>query len=221
MKPIIGIGYDLACCNQVNYIEAVEMAGGIPVLIPPVEDFDGMTKVLDRIDGLLLSGGTDVNPELYGENPKHKLGRIDPKRDVWEMKLMEHVYKKTNIPIFGICRGFQLMNVYFGGSLYQDIKTEIKDSLMHWLVDFPESYPSHEIDILEKSKIRVNSRHHQAIKVLGKELRATSFSEDKLIESFEMDSTRFILAVQYHPELMVKDYDEQLNLFRVFVNACQ
>jgi len=229
LRPIIGIGYDMACCNQNDYIYSVEKAGGTPVLIPVTENFETMSSLFDQLDGLLLAGGTDINPLLYGENPKFGLGNVNPMRDEWELELLTYFIEKRNIPVFGICRGHQLINIYFGGTLYQNLEKDKPEGQLHWLTKYPSGYPGQEIDIQEKSKIydiyqkekiRVNSLHNQGIKKLGKGLIATAHSKDQIIEALEHESKPWIVGVQYHPELMTKEYNEQRKLFEAFIQAC-
>ncbi len=229
MKPMIGIGYDMGCCNQENYIYSIEKAGGIPVLIPVMERLESMTRLLDQLDGLLLAGGTDINPLLYGENQKFGLGKVNPMRDEWELKLLKYFIEKKNSPVFGICRGHQLINIYFGGTLYQNLEKEQPKGQLHWLSNYPSGYPSQEIyiqgksklyDVYQKDKIYVNSLHNQGIKQLGEGLIATARGKDQLVEAVEHESKPWVLGVQYHPELMTKAYKEQLRLFEAFIQAC-
>lgn len=229
MRPMIGIGYDMACCDLKDYIYSVEKAGGTPVLIPVTEKLETMSSLFDQLDGLLLAGGTDIDPLLYGENPKFGLGNVNPMRDEWELQLLKYFIEKRSIPILGICRGHQLINIYFGGTLYQNLEKEKPEGQLHWLTKYPSGYPSQEIYIQEQSKIhhiyqkeeiRVNSMHNQGIKTLGKGLVATAHGKDQLIEALEHESKPWILGVQYHPELMTKEYGEQLKLFEAFIQAC-
>ena len=229
MRPLIGIGYDMACCNQKNYVYSIEKAGGTPVLIPVAENLETMRGLLDELDGLILAGGTDINPLLYGENPKFGLGNVNPERDEWELKILDYAIEKLNIPVLGLCRGLQLINIYFGGSLYQHLEKEKPEGELHWLENYPSGYPSQEIciqkksklyDIYQKEKINVNSLHNQGVKKLGECLRATAHGKDDLIEGFEHVSKPWIIGVQYHPELMTRENKEQMKLFEAFIHGC-
>lgn len=229
MRPLIGIGYDMACCNQINYIYSVEKAGGTPVLIPVAESLETMKGLLDQLDGLILAGGTDIHPLLYKENPKFGLGDVNPQRDEWELKVLDYIMENRSIPILGICRGFQLINIYFGGSLYQHLEKEKPEGQLHWLKNYPLEYPSQEIsikresmlyNIYQKERVKVNSLHNQGVKKLGKSLTATAHGKDELIEAFEHVSRPWLIGVQYHPELMTKANQEQLKLFEAFTQGC-
>lgn len=207
-----------------DYLQAIIAAQGIPVLLPPVpiEDID---MQLDMLDGLMIIGGCDVNPLLYHENPLPLLGETDYPRDLYEIALIKKATQK-NIPIFGVCRGLQVINVAFGGTLYQDLSYAPQKILLHSQKERREC-ASHTINIQENSFLYpifqdrgyVNSFHHQAIDRLGKGLKAVAYSEDQMIEAIEHISLP-ITAVQFHPEDMYKTDQKMQEIFNQFVAKC-
>lgn len=207
-----------------DYLQAIIVTQGIPVLLPPVpiEDID---MQLDMIDGLMIIGGCDVNPLLYHENPLPLLGETDYPRDLYEIALIKKATQK-NIPIFGVCRGLQVINVAFGGTLYQDLSYAPQKILLHSQKERREC-ASHTINIQENSFLYpifqdrgyVNSFHHQAIDQLGKGLKAVAYSEDQMIEAIEHISLP-ITAVQFHPEDMYKTDQKMQEIFNQFVAKC-
>lgn len=213
-----------------DYSDAIIEAGGIPVVIPITEDEEYLEKIADLIDGLLLTGGADINPLLAGQRPDEKTGRIAPQRDSQEMILLDYFYNKTKKPILGICRGMQFLNVFFNGSLILDLPRD--GYLPHTLINNERYFPSHSVEINEDSILReifesdsimVNSFHHQAVGNLGEKLKASGKSEDGVIEAMEYHdlNERFILAVQWHPEMMsIADEDHQ-RIFEYFVNEAK
>lgn len=237
MKPLIGITvfYETRELNKkyiaLNnaYVEAIEMAGGIPVLIPFVEE--GLAKeYVERCDGILFSGGEDVSPMFYDEDPRKELGVIDTRRDFWEKALLQEAVEK-NKPILGICRGCQVINVFLGGSLYQDIDSQVKDVLGHHPKGVLGDEKYHRVNIEKSSElykmfnrdiIEINSFHHQSVKDLGENLKVIATSNDGIIEAFQSEdmNKHYILGIQWHPEAMVKRYDEFLKIFGYFVENC-
>lgn len=229
MKPIIGItfGYNENDPTN-NYIRAIEGHGGIVrTLYPgaPLEAFSGL-------NGLLLTGGRDIDPIHYGEK-EHETTDIDFDRDELELPLCKRAMEE-DLPVFGICRGIQIMNVAIGSSLYQDIPSQLTDHLTHKIMkNTDDSW--HNIRIQPDSLLNritgetiaeVNSRHHQALKVIGEGFNVTAQSKDGIIEAIEDTSKRFILGVQYHPERMFKEPDSlelqehSTKLFTAFIDAC-
>ena len=209
-----------------DYIRAVERNGGVPILIPNVKSIEDMSLVLDKIDGLLLSGGHDVNPRTYKERNSGKAGNFDNIRDHQEIFMTEYALEK-DIPILGICRGLQVLNITLGGTIHQDLPSA--GFFAHSMSNSLRNEPSHSLKILEDSplyeifkrdEIWTNSYHHQGINELGKGLKVAALSEEGLIESVYLDGKKFALGVQWHPEMM---YDnEEMNLiFKKFINACK
>jgi len=231
-KPLIGLttyqrekgAYSVVVTE---YIESIFAAGGIPVNIPMVENEEDYDSYIEVLDGILFTGGIDVNPYCYGEEPLRQINGISTAKDKYELGLFKKAYEK-NMPIFGICRGSQLINVALGGKLYQDINTQIPESFGHYPTDTPENELYHSVQITEDSRLKeilgedrlmVNSFHHQAIKVLGSNLSVGARSKDQIIESIESTEERFLLGVQWHPECLTKRYPLFLKLFCSFTQA--
>lgn len=245
MKPIIGITVNYSYDDGIgirekiggplqewqllanDYVTAVELAGGIPVLIPLYKDTETAIEIVRRIDGLIISGGNDIDPQHYGETFKDVIGTIVPSRDVQDIAVAVEAVENTQIPVLGICRGHQLLNVAFGGTLHQDLEMDKLPS--HFFVAAPKFHPVHKVTIEEnsrfrriagKSSLRVNSYHHQAIKAVSDKFNPVAYSEEGIIEAIEFKEDRFIMGTQWHPEMMADVHDDQLNIFRHFVNAC-
>ena len=205
MNPIIGI---TTCFGYVNYKYAIKKHGGQVKQLIIGED-----HVNTKIDGLLLPGGGDIDPKLYGEVRYHKTQYVDRAKDDYEISLFKNAIEQ-DIPILAICRGIQIINVAMGGSLYQDIedlyprpaRNHEKKSSDDWH-DISIEADNKLIDIVGERTDRVNSAHHQAVKKIGDELVVTARSEDGIIEAMELEypSNPFIVAVQYHPERMWTD----------------
>lgn len=235
MKPVIGItseyGYeDRKKFNRVltTYTDVILEVGGIPLIIPIVNDKKTINKYLDLIDGLLFTGGEDISPLIYDENPIKEVVDISYDRDSMELELFKRAHERK-LPILGICRGLQLINVALGGTLYQDIHAQLPFALGHVSTyDLSGGYHSIEIindtilyDVLGVRKIDVNSNHHQSIKNLGNDLRINCFSKDGIVEGIEsIKNCSFILALQFHPEEMVHRHREFINIFEYFVLHC-
>ncbi len=194
-----------------EYVEMVEEAGGLPSIIPAAYDAASLQEVLIRFDGLLIPGGDDIDPRTYGCTPLASHGRdamrFDPERDRAERDLIIAA-ERLDMPFLGICRGMQMANVAYGGTLVQDIPSCIPGSLDHWQ-HADASLASHAVDVVEKSRlsevigrrrIRVNSLHHQCIEELGAGCVACAFSEDGLVEALCRPSSSYFLGVQWHPE---------------------
>ena len=210
-----------------EYENAVARAGAVPLLLPLTEDEQAQIELLTRIDGLLLSGGPDIDPLLYGEEKISQCGEISPRRDAMEISLFLKALER-GLPVLGICRGLQVMNVALGGTLYQDIDTQLKEAIMHPCYDRPRD-KTHEVTVIEDSLVHrmtglkrfsVNSRHHQGIKRLGHGLVATAYSGDGLIEAVDDPGQKFVTAVQWHPESISDRYSEAQAIFNAFAEAC-
>lgn len=238
MRPIIGITSNTMNVHQsgedfgfkVNYtarsvIKAVESAGGIPIIIPLTRDKD-ISEYIDLFDGLLLVGGQDISPHLYGEEPRQVMGQVSPDRDAHEMRLIKATIEAGK-PILGLCRGMQLINVIFGGSLYQYLSENNKITVQH-VQRTMATYTTHSISIAADSYLarvmgqtsRINSFHHQAIKQLGDNLEAVAWSSDNVIEAIE-SKDKNIVAVQWHPELTAPFDDDSLSLFKDLVERAK
>ncbi|MBI4377999.1 MAG: gamma-glutamyl-gamma-aminobutyrate hydrolase family protein [Nitrospinae bacterium] len=213
--PLIGITSDYDEVNRQpaffikkGYITAIEDSGGIPLLLCPTKSEVVVSRFINLIDGLLISGGGfDIDPKLYGEEPHPMLGKTIPERTDFEIKLLKGALEKR-IPVLGICGGHQLINVYFGGTLYQDISSQCQDTINH-KQSTPSYNPSHHIKIYSSTRllrilgtdsIMVNSNHHQSIKRIADCLKVNAVADDGVIEAIEYDGEDFILGVQWHPE---------------------
>lgn len=235
MKPVIGItsGHGYKETNKFNtvkttYADAVLMGGGIPLIIPVVHDEEIIGNYLDLVDGILFTGGEDISPLAYGENPMKEVANISYDRDEMELALYKGAYDRK-IPILGICRGLQLINVAMGGTLYQDLNLQLPQALGHVSTyDITRGYHNIEIkedtvlhEIFGLEKINVNSNHHQSIKDLGKALKINSLSTEGIIEGIESPKDdNFVLGVQFHPEAMVHKHKEFIGIFEYFVKRC-
>ena len=232
-RPIIGItpGYmkqkDKLCLAQ-GYADGVSKAGGLAVILPLHLEGDMADRIMEMADGFLFSGGPDIDARNFGEENLKCGGEISPQRDRLELLLAKKAIEQ-NKAVFGISRGLQLLNVAFGGTLHQDIYMGRKpeESLKHWQ-EAPDWYPVHDVcitagsrlfDIYGTSKLGVNSFHHQAVKEPGSGLSIAAVSSDGIIEALEGQGGHFIMAVQWHPELMWQENPLQHKLFKAFVEA--
>lgn len=232
-RPIIGItpGFTDEKSRIVipkGYVDGVNKAGGLGILLPYTADEAILDEAMQVCDGFLLSGGPDVDAKYYGEPNYHFNGTINPVRDRMEIYISGKAVAGGK-PVLGICRGVQVLNVALGGSLYQDVYSQIKDrDLLRHSQDAPSWYPVHNVNIAEDSKLygifgkdslRVNSYHHQAVKTPGKGLKPVAWSTDGIIEAVEHVSHIFAVGVQWHPELMWQEEEEVLKLFEALVEA--
>ncbi len=212
--------------NQ-DYVDAVFRAGGVPVLLPLTEDEKIMREMLCRVDGLLITGGADVGPDMYGEEKLPCCGETAPRRDRFEFPLCRLALEK-DMPIFAICRGHQVLSCALGGTLYQDVAEQFGPKLKHPQYDIPRD-KVHDMSVEEGSLLHkitgmtwfaVNSRHHQAVKTPGAGLKVIAHAPDGLIEGVELPGKKFVLGVQWHPEALSDRYAEAQALFNAFVEAC-
>ncbi|HEV8411234.1 MAG TPA: gamma-glutamyl-gamma-aminobutyrate hydrolase family protein [Gemmatimonadaceae bacterium] len=198
---------------SLNYARSIEGAGLIPVIVPPLSDPTRVGEILDSAGGLLITGGEDVDPTRYGTAPHPKLGEINPARDATELALIEAA-RARKLPLLAICRGPQILNVAFGGTLYQDLPSERPSDVNH-NPSGERDVRTHDVHITPATRLadatgatamRVNSYHHQAIDRLGYGLRVTAVAPDGVIEGVEgEDPSWWILAVQWHPEDLTAD----------------
>ena len=222
--PVIGItgNYNQETCTLAEgYYQSVLKAGGIPFIIPPFYETDRLGELLDRLDGIIFSGGGDINPLLLGEEPVKELHSITPERDQQELLLARLAYDRQ-IPMLGICKGIQIINAAFGGTLYQDIHTQMEGVRIKHSQDQDRRYPSHQVSItkgsiLEKlfgTELAVNSFHHQACKEPAPGLKVTAMSSDGVIEAIESNEFKSIMGVQRHPETFIlRNNREMLPIF--------
>lgn len=210
-SPLIGLSGSLPSGSTrvlSNYYKSIWMAGGTPVIIPGTTDGAVLRNIVSHLDGLVLIGGADIDPLWYNEEPRQELGEVDPIRDQYELKLIKFA-TDMNVPLLGICRGEQLINVALGGTLYQDIPSQRTKHIKHDQGDLPYAYASHSVyvrpeselgQILGKDTLYVNSLHHQAVKDLAPGLTVTAYAADSVIEAYEAWPDRPIMGVQWHPE---------------------
>lgn len=231
MKPVIGI----TCFHEWQetrhrqndtYINAVLKAGGLPILLPCLKDLADIAQHLDLINALLVSGGPDADPMYFGEEPHAGLGNVNPAMDAYEIPLIREALRR-NMPILGICRGEQMLNIAAGGTLIQHIPAVIPDCLKHQQ-GAPRSYMTHSIRVLEGTQLagilgageaRVNSFHHQAVAKAAPGFRVSAVAPDGVIEAIESTGNNYAIGVQWHPECMwdvPQNYDA---LFSSFIGA--
>lgn len=217
MKPVIGI---TRCSRVDDYVESVKLAGGEPVVLEPTED---PARSLERIDALLLSGGLDVDPSLYGEAP-HPTTEVDAVRDRFEIPLSRDAVAR-DMPVFAICRGVQVLNVAAGGSLVQDIPSSVTSGLAH-SIGVPKDHIAHPIRVTPGTHLAaslgaefpVNSRHHQAVGRVAPSFVVSAVAEDGVVEAIERPASTFCVGVQWHPENFWRT-GEFAKLFADFVAA--
>jgi len=232
MNPVVGITTRTKMENKEiydgvprAYANAIENAGGVPLLIPLVKDKEIYQSIYSLLDGLLVNGEADVNPKLYGEKPEPSCGNPDNEKDEMEIKLIKWALEKK-VPILGICRGQQLLAVACGGTLFQDIPNRMiqhkpgKQNGESKHLIFLQNHTK-LMDIFELEMMAVNSHHHQAIKDLPAEFKISAWAEDGVIEGIETKNDHFVIGVQFHPEEMVEESQVMKYLFTAFVNAAR
>ena len=232
MIPVIGISAEVDDEKDIKlkntYVHAIEASGGIPMVLPYTQDIKTMERFIDLCDGFLFTGGDDIAPERYGEQIKDTCGEIQYYRDDFEFNMLRQVMKSSK-PLLAICRGSQLVNVAFGGTLYQDMPSEKPSTVLHRQEDFG-STPAHSVSLvadtplsslIKQEHMQVNSLHHQAIKKLGDGLEIMALAEDGIVEALYLRGEQYLRAYQWHPERMF-DTDAQSRLiFADFINACK
>lgn len=235
MKPLIGVTASLELGRD-NYgieladTEAILAAGGLPVMLPHVVGEADLDEIAEHIDGLFLAGGYDIDPTLFGEEPHPNLGVIIPSRDAFELALTKKILA-MNKPILGVCRGAQILNIAVGGDMYQDITTQANADLLQHQQKAPKFHGSHYVDITDGSllnrltgqtRIKVNSRHHQANRLVPTPFVVSGQASDGIIEAVESVQHHFVLGVQWHPENMAREKDAaSAQIFSGFVEACK
>ncbi|MHC4663649.1 MAG: gamma-glutamyl-gamma-aminobutyrate hydrolase family protein [Planctomycetota bacterium] len=241
-QPVIGIttgtvargGNDSTLVSQYYdavpqaYGRSIETVGGLPILLPTLGNADIAPGLLERIDGLLLAGGDDVNPLAVGEEPHAGLGSIDPERDTVELALVKAAFN-SDMPILGICRGIQVLALALGGLVYQDVNEIEGNSLKHrqlaprWCATHTVMLGSGSIaeKVLGGSRIETNSFHHQAVRKVPKGFEVSGHADDGVIEAIECAEKRFVLGVQWHAEHMTERHKHAESLFRAFVDSAQ
>ena len=211
------------------YLHAVQQAGGVPVLLPPQLSKSSLERLVRGLDGLLLTGGGDMDPATFGEPPHPTLYDVAPPRDALETQVT-HMALEKRTPLLAICRGVQVLNVALGGSLYQDVATEPGTEIQHSQKEARDQ-ATHKVTVAQGSRLsrvlggedlEVNSFHHQVIKLLGRGLVPVAWAPDQLIEGVELDDdSRWVLGVQWHPEHLVGHSEPARRLFSALVTAAR
>ena len=219
VRATYGVWKEKAALVPVDYLRAVEAADGVPVIFPAIAD--AAAALLDRVDGLILTGGGDLDPTLFGEDPHPETQRPDPARDAFELALLDAAVA-GDVPVLAICRGIQVLNVWRGGTLHQHLP-DVVANLDH--MEVPGTFGTHRVRIDPASRLGtivgleqadVPTHHHQAVAEVGDGLVATAWADDGTIEGLEDPALRFLVAVQWHPEM-----GDDLSLFRALVAASQ
>ncbi len=239
MKPIIGIAAHptlqernhgiIQSCGE-NYLKSVEKAGGIPLILPIYEEPGAIEKYVSMCDGFLIPGGIDVNPLSYGEGPHPLLQMTRLEYDSYEIRLIQEIYKSRK-PMLGICRGIQIINVAFGGTLWQDVSLRPDPTFRHQQKEMDSCCVSHKV-LIEKdsilhslfgSELLTNSYHHQSVRETGRGLKVTARAQDGVVEALEADGDYpFLLALQWHPEcFVVLENNPMAPVFAKLIEACE
>ena len=215
-----------------SYVEELRKVGAVPWLIPLVpHDPDTLEAIFERLDGVFVTGGVDVDPSRYGEPKTSLCGTTDPDRDAVEIALLRHALAR-DLPVLAVCRGIQILNVACGGTLYQDVTAQVPAALKHDYFPTPErpsrKFLAHEVTVKPGSRLAhvlgepvvpVNSMHHQAIKDLAPRLSPTAHAPDGIIEGVEGTDRQYLVGVQWHPEELTETQPGMARLFSTFVEA--
>ena len=214
---------------KATYAEAVFRAGGLPFVLPYTDDATCVEAYLDRVSGVLITGGAfDIPPEAYGETAREGMGALKEGRTAFESALMRAALKR-NMPVLGVCGGMQLLNVVLGGTLYQDIGREVPEARDHEQ-KHDRTQPQHPVDVREgtllaegvgRGQLMVNSTHHQAVKKLGNQVVSSAASPDGVIEAIESSAHVFAVGVQWHPEYMLNNLPVHGGIYKVFVHKAR
>ena len=234
MKPVIGVLGNLTTAEEgavtrafVNqaYMDAIEKAGGVPLVFPVGTDQKATAYLLERVDGLLVTGGLDVHPFYYDEEPNQKLGAILPNMDLFHIEAIRKAVE-MQMPVLGICRGAQVMNIAFGGTMFQDL-SQIPTMVLKHEQAGSRTLGMHYIEVEAASHLRkmigervmVNSMHHQAIKDVAPGFTVVAKASDGVVEAIEKKEYGFCLGVQWHPEEMLLVSSAMKPIFQSFINA--
>lgn len=230
-KPVIGLvplvdtGRD-SLWMLPGYMEGIRNGGGLPVMLPLNDDEEDVERMLELCDGILFTGGHDVDPELYGEKNGGLTGELVPARDSMEGKLLKAALERDK-GVLGICRGLQFINVMLGGTLYQDIPAQFESDVNH-RQPAPYHLPIHPVELsgplagaVGAEEMMVNSCHHQGIRVLAAGLEVMAQAPDGLVEAIRLPGKKFVWAVQWHPEFMHRVDENSRRIFRAFVEGCR
>ena len=212
-------GYAKSYVND-DYVASITAAGAVPIILPVVADEQVVQEQMQGIDALVITGGWDVDPALWGDEPHTKLGPTLPQRDSFDWMLLKEA-RKRQLPVFGICRGIQILNVFAGGTLWQDISEQSKSFVKHWQGGHPaqathmvRTAPGSRLERLLGTSHRVNSFHHMAVHRVAPGFKATAWAADGTIEGIEAADGSPVFAVQWHPEMLHRVDDSMLALFR-------
>lgn len=229
MKPVIGLAPlydDENCCLQMrmDYMDAVQNAGGVPVVLPLTDDAAVLQRAMSLCNGILLTGGQDVEPELYGEHPLPVCGKTCPRRDRTDRIVFQYAMER-DLPVLGICRGSQLINTMLGGKLWQDLPSQTNTPLTHRQQP-PHDKPVHRVVLVPDTPLHrlistdcleVNSLHHQGIRIPAPEITVMAKADDGLIEAFAVNGKSFVWGIQWHPERMFHTADHARILFQELI----
>lgn len=225
MRPVIGVtgnydGEENSFWVRSYYVKSLLAAGATALILPPTEEVDVIIDYLQICRGFLFTGGGDIDPIHWGDMARPGLGQINPLRDTFELELARQALI-ADVPVLGICRGCQVLNVAAGGSLLQDVQSDLVHDQ-----NAPRDYPIHAVvvtkdsllhQVLNSREIRVNSFHHQAVKNPGRGLKISAWAPDGVIEAVESTERRWVLGVQWHPECMNDEFSRRL--FKALVKA--
>lgn len=232
-RPLIGISGSMNDTKKQlflvrSYMQVLLQAGGIPVLLSPDMDSSSMASCIELLDGFMLAGGGDVVPERFGEEAIPELGETTPVRDAFELEILGKIIERQ-MPVLGICRGIQVMNVAIGGTLYQDLPAQYHPedlSPLSHKQEEPYEIPTHTVQIeplsllhslTGQNELQVNSMHHQSVKAIAAPLRVVARATDGVVEALEHPGLPFFLGVQWHPERLADEASRQL--FKGFIKA--
>lgn len=232
-KPLIGLVPQvdrerMRVWLRMNYMSSVEYAGGMPMMLPMTTDEAQIDAIVASLDGVLFTGGVDLEPKLYGEAIMQECGEIEEQRDEMELLLLKAALKYDKA-ILGICRGCQTINVGLGGTLYQDLPTQKPSEIAHRQMISMEE-PTHDVVLLEdsplkrllgKDRISVNTSHHQAVKDPAPGVQAMAKASDGVIESICVPERKFVWGMQWHPEFMGTVSPDGIAIFKAFVDAAK
>lgn len=231
-KPVIGITArvekDQTYTLDPVYAKAILQSGGLPLIVPIVDEED-IPLLCERLDGLIVTGGGDINPTLYNEEPHPALGAVYPGSDQYEKELILE-FLKLDKPFMGMCRGLQMLNITLGGTNYQDLESEFEGTLYQHLQLAMRTHRTHSVELEEDSrlyeimgekKFHVNSFHHQGVNKVSDKLRVAARAADGLVEALESDHYQFVVGIQWHPEEFALQGDQaSINIFKRFVDEC-
>ena len=231
-KPVIGVTplYDderESIWMLPGYVDALKSYGALPLILPFTSSDADIAQLVDMCDGILFTGGHDVDPVLYEERKSPKCGEVSTQRDKLEFALLQRALM-IDLPVLGICRGAQFINVCLGGTLYQDIPSQLPSAVQHHMAP-PYDRPCHEVSLvpgtplyylLKATKLQVNSYHHQGIRDLSFQLSPMAYAPDSLIEAFFHPMKSFTWGVQWHPEFLWEKDGAQRQIFQAFVESC-